>query len=590
MSTKELCLEKFFGLDENANEESVKPGYASHMVNFRITDDHKLKKRGGIDSFISLSGGEHPLCVIYTKVDNDTESKYYVLSENFLWVFNKQGVQTGKEEFMAPSASKYKTMFVRGKTLHIMDGNLFYTYQPSKPSSKLTFCKPYAPVLLAAASPDGQGTKLEEVNIINDNRRAQYISDGISITYILPEKPVDSVLSVQVNGVTKTCSYSTLRGEVTITPAPALGAAVEIVYSIAKVDNEKYLDICSCTSAMFYSGKTDVDVFVYGNSSHSARRYWSAKGDPTYYPVSNHSDVGDATKKITSIVRHYDRQLIFTEDEVYYSYLNINDGLDVAYPLLPLSTTGNVPYDGVLVVNDVPLFVSDGIYAIKNTAERNEKFTRRISGRVEKSFGAFAAEQIVTADYKAENEAWFAYRDTVIIYNYKNDLFYKYQFPFEIAKLFYQNNKILISDSQGKIYAYDKTRTNDNINNTKTAIAAEWEMPYSEFFYPHNNKFSNRLYVSFDGFSDSVQAKVHCQTDGSDKKYTGEFIRKSFSFGSLVFSEFAFCSPHQKNTLTCRLNAKKYRKIKIGITSDGLDCSADVASITLPANFGTTLL
>ena len=65
---------------------------------------------------------------------------------------------------------------------------------------------PYVPTVIYGSTPDGSDfTKYESINLLSDKRKAQFLGDGVSTDYYLPEKDLDSnyckVKSLQANGL-----------------------------------------------------------------------------------------------------------------------------------------------------------------------------------------------------------------------------------------------------------------------------------------------------------------------------------------------------------------------------------------------------
>ena len=59
--------------------------------------------------------------------------------------------------------------------------------------STLTAVEGYVPLVAAAAPPEGGGTLLERVNLLNGKRRVQFSPDGAATVFHLPETNIDEV-------------------------------------------------------------------------------------------------------------------------------------------------------------------------------------------------------------------------------------------------------------------------------------------------------------------------------------------------------------------------------------------------------------
>lgn len=89
---------------------------------------------------------------------------------------------------------------------------------------------PYIPTIIYGSTPDGLDyTRYEALNLLTDKRRAQFLSDGASTTYKLPEKDLISnyciVKQLQSNGtyteLTSGYTFNSTNGTVTFTTAPS---------------------------------------------------------------------------------------------------------------------------------------------------------------------------------------------------------------------------------------------------------------------------------------------------------------------------------------------------------------------------------
>ena len=217
-------IDRFRGVNENADVSKMKHGEATHMRNYRITDAGALTVRpgikteqppfenmsgairgmwsgrlGGVDSLVYLQGTE-----LYIK---DQSGTYYL-----------QGATingTGKAEVV-----------FFGGFLYIFTGSELY-YAPDLGS--LEVVEGYVPTVSIATAPDGAGTLYESVNKLTAKRKVRYSADGTSKTYALPEECPAEIVSVQVDGkfineYTTGKVTGSERLQVTFETAPAAGA------------------------------------------------------------------------------------------------------------------------------------------------------------------------------------------------------------------------------------------------------------------------------------------------------------------------------------------------------------------------------
>ena len=273
-------IDRFRGVNENADVSKMKPGEATYMRNYRITDAGALTVRpgikteqppfenmsgairgmwsgrlGGVDSLVYLQGTE-----LYIKEQNGT---------HFLQGATIDG--TGKAEVV-----------FFGGLLYIFTGSELY-YVTSDLDS-LEVVEGYVPTVSIATAPDGAGTLYESVNKLTAKRKVRYSADGTSTTYALPEECPAEIISVQVDGLfTKEYTTSKVAGserrQVTFETAPAAGANNIVIEYSAK--REEIYKGYSSGMMLTYSKPGET-----GNTVKAVQRwtgdYWETLGKSGY--------------------------------------------------------------------------------------------------------------------------------------------------------------------------------------------------------------------------------------------------------------------------------------------------------------------
>ncbi len=466
-----ITLTEFGGLDERqtfSGDLSRSP----EMLNFRITPARTLKKRDGIAVAFSapdtvtglwcgyLGGKQYLLYtaggVLYA-VDGDTEIPVAVGS-----------VSAGKH-----------TMFEFAGRVYVKNQGGYYRFD----GNTLEEVEGYIPLVAIGCSPDGAGSNFEDVNMLTSKRRVRFSCDGEAKTFTLPEKNLAGLVSVIANGTEKLLPYAVdlEAGTVTLDAPPPEGLNnLEITYDTGAHRREVIL---KAHGVMLFGGDTDGHVFLWGNEDYPAYRFHSelADGQPSaeYFPENNYTVIGSAP--ITDIISQYDRQLIFTKDRAYYSYCQLQTGVDghlhASFPVFNLNgEKGSLLFGCGCIMNNEPVTLCvDGLNRWQSTAVENEKNAVCFSAPVGKTLGRLLAtgdlDHLRLYNHRAAGELYLAFEGIALIYNYTLGVWYAYdnlradRFGEFGGKLYFTHgNRILYLDPDA---AYDA----DGL------IRAYWESP-----------------------------------------------------------------------------------------------------------------
>ena len=375
-------LKAFSGLEDDPAPDS---GGARTMVNFEITDRGSLKKRDGFRTEAVYGGA---IRALWTGELAGTTHFFAV-----------EGVRvrhsaTGWEDMeligTLPGRERAQ-IFPFGSKLWFLGGAGINVFDPA--DGTYGEPEPYRPLVTVNTSPEGVGTPLEEANLLGGRYRQSFSPFGGARTFKLFMTRPDSVDYVKLNGEKLPAgdySVDLDAGTVTLNAAPPdVADSVEIGFT--KEDRLRSMRINQCRGACAYGSENDVAAFLWGDPDHPNVRYHSGladgKPDLSYFPENSYTAVGDGSA-ITAIIRHYDRQLIFTENAAYCSYpRTYTDGLGrdrTVYPVDPLSSAfGCVSFGGAALMDNDPVTVTDsGLCRWSATSVREEKNARIFSSRI----------------------------------------------------------------------------------------------------------------------------------------------------------------------------------------------------------------
>ncbi len=422
----------FSGIDERITLQKGL-SVAEDMLNFRINDAGSLCKRPNTEIVYSFANSE--IAGIWCGNFKNRDSVFVALKHGLYRV--EPDTIPYVPEFIAllPNDDEYNIFEFNG-FLYVKSQNFYGKYD----GETFTEVEGYIPCVAINCSPSGEGEVFEQINLICDKRRQLFSGDGNIFQYFLAEKDVEELISVKFEDETFETLYHLKNGDQIIfkDPPPEGINNVEVIYrkSNAKSDKDR---IMKCTKLMTFGGNSDGRAFLWGNPDFPNYRFHSelADGVPSveYFPVNAFTVIGNS--KINCIVQQYDKQLIFTKNQAYYSYCELReDGLGNIYSSFPVfSLNGSkgciIEMNSCIIDNRPVTLCEDGLNLWEATALENEKnaicfsnpIKERLSSMLEKD-----KDGIGFLDFQANRELLIIGSDNTYIYNYGNGSFYAYTY------------------------------------------------------------------------------------------------------------------------------------------------------------------
>jgi outer membrane lipoprotein-sorting protein len=451
----------------------------------------------------------------------------------------------------------------------------------------------YVPITYTATPPAGGGTAFEGINLLNPQRRIRYNADGIETDYQLPETGIDSVDYVYVDDVlqTVTVDYTVnlTTGQVIFTVAPTTGENnVEIYWTY---DTGTRDEIATCRANMLFGGKNDTRVFVWGHGTYINRCYYTdldGDGLPSaeYFPALFYNEVGSTEYPITDIVRQYDRQIIFKENETWYSYYDAYTDVDqyttVTFPVFTLNQRkGNVAFDQVRLVANNPLSISQGILEWVSTAVRDERNAQYISKRIQPDLDLIDLSTAITADWEARWEYWIAVGNHIWIYNYRLDVWYKYILLDTPTVIKIIDDELYFGTSS-TLMKFDSETTSDN----GSPFQSYWEMNMYDF---KANWIRKQIDLMWVGLKPEVNAEITVgwisdrETCPTASKKT--ITHKLFSFETIDFSSFTFNTNYTPKPFRIKIKSNKATYFKATFEVSSATAIATILDLSIHAMF-----
>jgi hypothetical protein len=343
-------------------------------------------------------------------------------------------------------------------------------------------------------------------------------------------------------------------------------------------------DVVKMRFAELFNGQTDSRVFLYGDGSN--RCIYSGldrNGQATaeYFPDLYEASIGEGNTPITGMVRHYSRLLVFKKDSAWsiqYGTEGLASGaVTAAFYVLPVNRQiGNEAFGQVRLMENNPVTL-DGktIYQWKATSSSgainvSDTNAKRMSDRVAPSLNAFLLSKVRTFDRKGEQEFWFLYGGTALIYHYGNDVWYRYtHFDFlqmlEIDGLLYgfkadgsvcHISRAYRSDDGKNIYARAATGSMD--------FGRDWQLKYSPFVFasilPESNARIN------------ITVETNKRSDYPEKTVVASLS----TFSHVDFNHFSFRTNRKPQVKRLKLKVKKATYYKLIYLSDSASATATV--------------
>lgn len=429
-------LDRFTGLNvPEGGDLELRSSDSPYMVNFKITEGGALKKRqgyrtvqeaaafdaGGFRGFWAgrLSGRTVRLAVV----------------GGTLLDFENGFAASPKTVTIAVHGTGEVSFFPFFGKLYLLTGMDILVYD----GKALSSVEPYVPLVMVATPPDGSGVLYEEKNLLTNTVRQSFSPDGKSLHFNPVIRDVERIHWVKRGGelVDPNTYYWDLgHSTVRFTEAPAAGVDdLEIQYEIRGEDASDRILHCRYASGF---GGSDTRAFLYGNEDDPAMRYHSGlvEGKPSlaYFPETAYTRIGSG-ETITAILRHYDRQLIFTPRAAYYSFLEYRTGADgqllPSFPVLPLSESyGNVAPGQALLMENTPVTLDEtGLCRWVSTNIRDERNAQKFSGPIARALQGETLSEAKLFYRRATSELMLCVGEHLFVYHEKAKLFYSYGIP-----------------------------------------------------------------------------------------------------------------------------------------------------------------
>lgn len=560
-----MLLNKFLGLHlTDDGGAKLTDGESPYLKNFKIVPGYQLRRREGYRVLQSKTGGVRALwqgTLLHERLYLALIGETLYASADAFATLRVAGEIAGSAPVRIFEFCE-KLYFFTGSEIKCFDGQT------------LSDLSPYRPLVRIGTLPAGGGTVFEDANLLTGQMRQSFSPDGDSTLFVLALKDVESVDYVTQNGTDLAADSYIVdleAGTVCFHDAPLGGVPDSLEIGFTKTAEGAAEKITHCRFAVAYCGSNDTRAFLWGNPSYPAMRFYSgvAEGLPSmdYFPESHFSLVGDG-EKITDIIKHYDRQIIFTPHATYYSYPE--DAVDadgksyLSFPVYTLSAVkGSVAEGSASLLDNKPFSVMpDGLYLWNSTSIRDERNAVCFSARIAKVFSKYAPQNALYYNRVSQKELFCVFADGIYVYNYLLDVFYYYEGVSPCAFWEDDRNTLFFGTADGKLCV-----VGGDADGEKT-IEAVWQSSHLNLGNPAytKNLFSVTVgvapslanYATLEWTSDKAAHRT-----GENRGAAISFGESLFSFRELRFDAFTFDTAHSTRLFTRRIKIKRLSFFKL---------------------------
>lgn len=586
----EITAEGFSGIN-STGAASFKKGESSEMINFRVTENHFLKKRSGYRYLMGINPNKYPVKGLwYTQLKMDLKPYIYFTrtEENDFGsalCVKKYDLDSGQSyNIFDLQGTKEALVFFKNGFLYILGDIQYFKYDGRN-------YLPVAgtiPILYYGVKPDlsdMESKAYQPVNMLCSDRKIIYTATGATI-YSLPEKNITEVKSVISAGtlLTENTQYTVNKTDGRISflsgAIPASGAQVCIIYRV--YNDDKRIEITNCINATFYGGSEEPDMFIWGNPNLKNKLFYSYGGDVEYFAEGRSRLIGNGNDAVTDCVVQNAKLVIFTESEIYSAAADINKMPDkssaalYSFSLIK-SERGNILRGGVRIIDNCPVFISknNSIYRLEAASYRDDRAAVLISQNIQEALSGLNLSEAATIDYESRGEFIIACCGKAVIYNYRNESWYIYD-NIPASSLAVINDELYFGTDDGCIAKFEDYLEYDikhDLNGVENNIRIEayWLSPFINCQDELHSKSLKGFFLKLMR-EQKREGYVRLELSTADGIYeTKEFLADSGNYAEQLYADL------------CLINTKGFR---VRIISDKICGGAVIAGLTLIGCYG----
>lgn len=501
----------FRGVDFRGEEINLmrSPDALNVWKDYKYTES--IRTRPGIELVTSFTDNVYGVFFYGDKMLVHSGSKLYQIVNGV-----KTELYTGLKEAVSNS-------FVYDDVWYFKDGMNYLQYD----GETIQEVAGYIPTTTIARKPMGGGTKYEDVNMLSDYRKNSFLSDGMSMTYVLDVMNIDTdyVPVVTVNDeVVETSEYTVdyTEGKIifSTTPpdAPLTDGQDNVVIQFKKAVPQYRDCILKCNLLQVFDNR----VFFSGNPDYPNMVWNSSLNDPSYCSDLDYYKEGMDEAAVKGLVAGNNALWVFREPSdanttVFYHTPAIDDEYGKIYPSSHSSITTGCVGKAVNFNDDIVFFSDRGMEGISGDVTTEQVVAHRSSLVDRKMISEQGYKDMVLAEWEGYlfvfigNKAYLA--DSRAVFTNENHIEYEWfmwQLEHDVICAIV-NNGILYIGTNGGIYTLTDTDAN---------VESYWVTPLDKFKYPHKLKTTNKRGCVAESTGDiSLYAKL----EDTDFELIGEY-------------------------------------------------------------------
>ncbi len=471
---------------------------AKETVNFRILPDGSLKKRNGYRYLTKFPSKIRAIMSGYF----GSEFLTYVLSGSAVY---KYDFSTNTSTLIGniKTSTGEATIFYYVGRIYLIDGQEIYDVR----ETEVVRTEGYAPLLGKDWGAGYPGEVNEPLNMLTPKARITYIikdETGVFLPTLYPVKQVDAMY---INGkLADPCDYDINTQYTTVDNYKLKkNDCVELylTYEDGTVDRSA---VIKNIRAAIFGGASNSRVFMWGgehktvmyssgyvtydNLQH-AEKIYSGCG-ALYFPKGYEFNVGDGMHEINAVNRHYDRLILFTDDETWMADSQAC-GVE-AFPAMSINVSrGCISPLGTAKIGNDPVSVSRGqiVRWTTNTDELNDCNAYSISNELEGLLDDSFFKNAIVHEDKYNREILFGDPNSgngrMFVYGEDNKQWYIYEGIY--ADKFFDGPEGVGFIRENKIYLFDKDMEFDMLSSCGgQVIEAHYCTHPIDFGYPERKK------------------------------------------------------------------------------------------------------
>ena len=309
-----------------------------------------------------------------------------------------------------------------------------------------------------------------------------------------------------------------------------------------------------------------------------------ASGVPSaeYWPANNYNEIGSKNYKVTYVTRQYEKQVIFTEKDTWYSTYDYDNTLGANFPVTPVNAKNGQKVVGQgQLIRDNPVTFTNAVYNWLVDSVRGTQDGKDISERAQIGLDALDLSTAITFDYQFKTEYWLCVETVAYVWNYGNDTWYYYVLT-DTPKSFVEVDGVMyMGTSNGQIMKFDADYLTDN-GTAITAIAKTGNMSFGQNY---KRKFLNFAWVGLQPESKS-EAEITWESDYSASTAAETVQYTCVDFSNVDYSDETYLVNYNPQPFRMKLKAKKFTYFKLIFTNDSTTRKMTILNVTLPALLG----